>query len=127
MLFRSLNCVSQSRYAATATTQSATPEEIINDFQIPADETAATETNQSITSANFLTPVGAGGQLDLDYFGSPGEVSLSTDGGVQGESYLYMTPTSTDLVGGSGGSIGLTGDVTINAATGSRAYTRGVS
>jgi len=83
--------------------------------------------NQSITSANFLTSVGAGGQLDLDYFGSPGEVSLSTDGGAQGESYLYMTPTSTDLVGGSGGSIGLTGDVTINAATGSRAYIRGGS
>jgi len=37
----------QNGNAATATTQSATPEEIINDFQIPADETAATETNQS--------------------------------------------------------------------------------
>ena len=59
--------------------------------------------NQSITSANFLTSVGAGGQLDLDYFGSPGEVSLSTDGGAQGESYLYMTPNSAELSSQYGG------------------------
>jgi len=50
-------------------------------------------TGQNIQSADGL------GMLELDYFGAPGEVSLSTDGGNQSEAYLYLTPNSADLVG----------------------------
>lgn len=54
------------------------------------------------------------GMLELDYFGTPGEISLSTDSGNQSESYLYLTPTSSELVGGAGGSISLAGNITFN-------------
>ena len=53
-------------------------------------------TGSSVKSGN------GGGQIDLDYFGSSGEVSISTDNGNQTESYLYLTPTTADLVGTSG-------------------------
>jgi len=76
-------------------------------------------TATSIKSAN------GGGQIDLDYFSSSGEVSITTDGGAQSESYLYMTPTSTDVGGGNGGSITLSGDVSINAPSTNRIYMRG--
>jgi len=49
------------------------------------------QTNKSIKSTN------GGGQIDLDYFSSSGEVSITTDGGAQSESYLYMTPTDFTL------------------------------
>lgn len=35
--------------------------------------------------------VGSFGQIDLEYFGTPGKVFISTDGGAGGQSYLDMT------------------------------------
>ena len=77
-----------------------------------------------IYSGYALKSNNGGGQIDLDYFGSPGEVSISTDNGNQAESYLYMTPTSTDVVGGNGGSISLNGDVNINVPSSNRLFAR---
>ena len=76
-------------------------------------------------TATSIKSTNGGGQIDLDYFSSSGEVSITTDGGAQSESYLYMTPTSTDVVGGNGGSITLSGDVSINAPSTNRIYMRG--
>ena len=76
---------------------------------------AITLDNSSVIKTN-----NGGGQLDLDYFGSPGEVSLSTDGGNQSEAYLYLTPTSADLVGLSS-SLSLQSNVaTLNVGNSSR-------
>lgn len=76
-------------------------------------------------TATSIKSNNGGGQIDLDYFSSSGEVSITTDGGAQSESYLYMTPTSTDVGGGNGGSITLSGDVSINAPSTNRIYMRG--
>ena len=67
-----------------------------------------------MSSSKSIKSINGGGQIDLDYFSSPGEISISTDNGNQSESYLYLTPTSSDLVGGAGGSISLAGNITFN-------------
>ena len=77
-----------------------------------------------MTSGKSIKSMSGGGQIDLDYFSSPGEISISTDNGNQSESYLYMTPTSTDVVGGNGGSISLNGDVNINVPSSNRLFAR---
>lgn len=49
------------------------------------------DTTQVIKSGN------GGGQISLDDSGNPGEISLTTDNGGYGESYLYMYPLGTEL------------------------------
>lgn len=48
-------------------------------------------------TATSIKSENGGGQIDLDYFSSSGEVSITTDNGGQGESYLYITPTDFTL------------------------------
>lgn len=77
-----------------------------------------------IYSGYALKSNNGGGQIDLDYFGSPGEVSISTDNGNQAESYLYMTPITSTLVGGDGSRIDLTSDAYIKASPAGRVLAR---
>lgn len=67
-----------------------------------------------VSPSAFIKSGNGGGQIDLDYFGSAGEVSITTDNGNQSESYLYMTPTDAILVGGGGATIDLSSNVTMN-------------
>lgn len=78
-----------------------------------------------MTSGKSIKSLNGGGQIDLDYFSSSGEVSITTDGGAQSESYLYLTPTTSYLVAGDGGSVGVGAGVNLNAATSNRIYIRG--
>ncbi len=48
-------------------------------------------------TATVIKSANGGGQIELDYFSSPGEVSITTDNGGQSESYVYLTPTSAEL------------------------------
>lgn len=76
------------------------------------------DTNTSILSSN------GGSQIDLDYFSTPGEISISTDNGIQAESYIYMTPTTNEIGSAPGGLISLGTNVNINMAASGRLFSR---
>lgn len=71
--------------------------------------------NVQMSSGKVIKSSNGGGQIDLDYFSSSGEISITTDGGAQSEYYLYLTPTSGEL-SGIGGTFNLSSTgVQINA------------
>ncbi len=65
-------------------------------------------------TATSIKSTNGGGQIDLDYFSSSGEVSITTDNGNQGESYLYITPTDFTLSNQFGDISSISSDIRIN-------------
>ncbi len=82
--------------------------------QVLANGNVSGGTNPKLSSGDVLASTNGGGQLDLDYGGSPNIVVLSTDNGALTTAYLYIASSTVELTSGAGSSqILLNNDVNI--------------